>query len=267
MKVSCLIVTQESRWQHFARACRCFLRQTWPEKELVVAAFGQESYLDRLARYCHDLPAAIVTALTEAPAPLGRLRNLSVQAATGDIVCQWDDDDQYHPRRVELQVRALLEQGADFCLLSDYWHYFADTGELYWVDCRLDARGRRWPVPDLQVLPGTLTARRQAMIPYTADPCKEDSRFLLFATIKKRKFAVLHGAGWCYLYVFHGANTWNRQHHDGYCRQRSKVLTAADIAEFTAAARQLAPQFSAAQVLAQYDFGPRRPRLVSAMAA
>jgi glycosyltransferase involved in cell wall biosynthesis len=267
MKVSCMVVTQESRWQHFERACRCFLRQTWPEKELVVAAFGERAYLDRLARFCHDLPAATVTALTETPTPLGQLRNLSVQAAAGDIVCQWDDDDQYHPLRIELQVRALLDQGADFCLLSDYWHYFADTGEFYWVDCRVDARGRRWPLPHLQVLPCTLTARRQAMIPYTADPCKEDTLLLLFAAIKKRKFAVVHGAGWCYLYVFHGTNTWSRQHHEGYCRQRSKILTVSDLAQFAEAAGQLDPQFSEAQVLSHYDFGFRRPRLMPAVAA
>ena len=31
---------------------------------------------------------------------------MSVDAAAGDFIVQWDDDDWYHPRRVELQMAA-----------------------------------------------------------------------------------------------------------------------------------------------------------------
>ena len=38
---------------------------------------------------------------------LGALRNYSVEMARGDIVVQWDDDDWYHKRRIEVQFQVI----------------------------------------------------------------------------------------------------------------------------------------------------------------
>jgi glycosyltransferase involved in cell wall biosynthesis len=268
MKVSCLVVTQESRFEHFQRACRSFLRQTWPEKELVVAAYGSPEYLRRLAAYCDQLPMPTATAFTQTPTPLGQLRNLSVEAATGDIVCQWDDDDQYHPRRIEIQTRALVESAAEFCLLSDYWHYFADTGELYWLDFCRNRRGEPWNNAQLNMLPGSLTARRDAVFSYTPDAQGEDTLFLAYAKIKRRKFEVLSAAGWCYLYVYHGHNTMNRrQHHEGLI-DRFKVYTAAEIEAIARRTQAtLDPAFSLSQVFSHYELGLPQPAFVYGAAA
>ncbi len=254
MKISCLMVTQEPRWAFFERACQHFLRQTWADKELVVAAYGEEAYLARLREHCERLALPTRFALTTRPTSLGALRNLSVQAATGELICQWDDDDLHHPRRVELQAKTLLEQRADFCLLSDYWHYFADSGRLYWVDCRRDAAGNYWPRSHLQTLPGTLLARRAAMLPYTPNGRGEDGLLLVYATIRQRKFALVHGAGWCYVYVFHGANTWNRAHHESLLRRRGALFTAAEVRSLVCENQARDPDFTLQRAMAAHGF-------------
>lgn len=254
MKVSCLMVTQESRWHHFLRSCNCFLQQTWPEKELVVAAHGSAAFLDYLERYCAQLPAPTVTALTQTPCTLGELRNLSVQAATGEIICQWDDDDSYHARRIELQAGELIKQAADMCLLTDYWHCFRDTGELYWLDCSRCATGKSWKTPTNGTLPGSLTARRQAMFPYPASARGEDTFFLMYALIRRCKFALLSGMGWCYVYNYHGANTWVRPHHEMRVREGCKVFSNVEIEALVQQTRAtIDSTFSLNQVLADYD--------------
>ena len=58
---------------------------------------------------------------------LGELRNFSVQLARYPLVCQWDDDDLYHPRRLETQFAYLKIHCADFCFLTDQLHFFEDT--------------------------------------------------------------------------------------------------------------------------------------------
>lgn len=251
MKISCLMVTQASRWEHFQRACRHFVQQTWSDKELVVAAYGTPEYLARLAEEVRQLPASTRTTLTSAPISLGELRNAAVGAATGEVICQWDDDDQYHPARIELQVQALREQSADICLLADYWHYFADRGELFWVDCQTDAYGKRWARPHLQGLPGSLLARRAAMVPYTAVKEGEDALLLTYAAIKRRRFALLAGCGWCYLYVFHGANTWRRSHHEDHVRRRGRILGASEVQQLLRA--NSAPTPPLPGILSHYD--------------
>ena len=37
---------------------------------------------------------------------LGAARNLTVDTARGAYVCQWDDDDLYHPERLRIQYEA-----------------------------------------------------------------------------------------------------------------------------------------------------------------
>jgi hypothetical protein len=48
----------------------------------------------------------------EPGATLGTLRGLSLDVATGEIVCQWDDDDCHHPDRILHQVQQMTRQAA-----------------------------------------------------------------------------------------------------------------------------------------------------------
>lgn len=44
---------------------------------------------------------------------LGAKRNAGLESASGDFIVQWDDDDWYHPARIEQQLRTCRESGGE----------------------------------------------------------------------------------------------------------------------------------------------------------
>jgi ADP-heptose:LPS heptosyltransferase/SAM-dependent methyltransferase len=74
---------------------------------------------------------------------LGGKRNAAVEAAGGEIILHWDDDDWYAPDRIRAQVEALLESDADLCGLDrplfvdttgrSAWRYVYPPGGAPWV--------------------------------------------------------------------------------------------------------------------------------------
>ncbi|HEY6423038.1 MAG TPA: glycosyltransferase, partial [Pseudonocardiaceae bacterium] len=102
------------------RSVRCFSVQTHPRLELVIVSAGDRAYRRALEHHLEHQGisnARVITA--EAGSTLGTLRNLSLDAAAGDVVCQWDDDDCCHPDRVLRQVEQMTRQGARACFLTD----------------------------------------------------------------------------------------------------------------------------------------------------
>ena len=50
--------------------------------------------------------------------PLGDLHRISVAAAQGEYVVQWDDDDFYHPDRLTSQLAEIRRSGRPACVLG-----------------------------------------------------------------------------------------------------------------------------------------------------
>ena len=115
-KVSCVMVTAD-RIKLCARSVWCYQQQTYSNKELVVLDNGNES----MAALLKQLPADEVRYKKINRTPdlvLGDLRNTALNMATGSLIIpQWDDDDWYHPQRIQRQVE-ILEQGHDACALA-----------------------------------------------------------------------------------------------------------------------------------------------------
>ena len=203
--VSCLTLTR-ARPDLLRRAIGFYDRQTWPNKELVVVVDRRsdtgwvDSFFHEQAR--PDLRWAMPAAVEH----LGALRNQALDLARGDYVCVWDDDDFYHPFRLEWQVRTALAEGVDAVLLAECMHYFEDSGELFlsfWQEIGL---------------PPSLLCRRDRMLRYreTLDPIlgqKGSDTALQQKLIEEREVALLTDCPYLYTYVYHGENVWNRTHH------------------------------------------------------
>src|SRR5262249_17336769 len=114
--VSCLMITYD-RLSLAKCAILSFAAQTYPDKGLVVVGDGQARFRRAVERYAAALGLARVRFVHAGPErlTLGRLRNLSIEAAAGEIVCQWDDDDYSHPERLKLQVGELTRADAGAC--------------------------------------------------------------------------------------------------------------------------------------------------------
>lgn len=225
--ISCFMVTQPSRLALAKLAIGDFLRQTHAERELVIVHDGDDACDAALGEMAADASIRLVRKLPGAT--LGMLRNVAVEVCRGDFVCQWDDDDRYHPQRIELQWRALQDERAEFCFLVDQLHWFPHSGELFWDDWNREA----YPLNFVQ---GTLLGRRDRMPRYPDAARGEDTDAVLQILRDGHRIARLHDAGWCYVYVYHGQNAWDEAHHAAIARakgfgqvrllQRERVLRA-----------------------------------------
>jgi O-antigen biosynthesis protein len=114
--VSCLMPTYNRR-AFVARAIRYFRQQDYPNRELVVLDDGEDRVEDLVPR---DDPAIRYLRLDER-ATIGRKRQIACEAADGDVLVQWDDDDWYGPTRLSRQVAPLAVGSADIAgILKGY---------------------------------------------------------------------------------------------------------------------------------------------------
>lgn len=217
--VSCLIVTRPGRLERLDEAVRCFAAQTHPSCELVVVHDGGQDFDADVSSLTRTLaPGCAVTIHRSRRRSLGSLRNVSVDVAAGDVVCQWDDDDLHHPRRVEVQLAHMVERdrehigsaeitaGGAACLLTDQLHLFESDGEVCWDDWTVE----RFPH---SLIPGTLVARRGGLPRYPRRRRGEDTAVVKGLVGDGKRVRGLQDHGWLYVYVQHGTNVWGPDHH------------------------------------------------------
>ena len=209
--ISCLCITRGDRLAMLAEAVADFSRQTMPDRELVILHDGPTALDHAINEIAGQHTHCVVRVVQVPPGlKLGGLRNAAVAAAQGDWVCQWDDDDRYHPARLALQHDAAQQQGTDVCYLVDQLHWFQEEGRLCWDDWNFES----YPV---NVIQGTILARRRVMPDYPDLSRGEDTlhthAIMRAAAQSGRSVARLRGAGWCYIYRHHGGNVWSAAHH------------------------------------------------------
>ncbi len=198
--VSCLMVTQTGRHRLAAQAIECYRRQTWRRRELVVIDGSEDdaltSHLARLGDPSIRHIRVRVGALT-----LGDLRNLSVREASGSYVCTWDDDDLSDPSRIEAQMSAVARTGAAACFLTRMM--------IWWPDLeRLAEKIRVWEA--------SMLCRKDILGTYPSVDRFEDSP-LVEEILRSHRVAYLDRSA-LYVYVYHGANTWNEAHFNHFWR-------------------------------------------------
>ena len=211
--ISCLMVTCD-RVLLAKRAIRAFAKQMWPNRELVIVSAGAARFRRALADEAAAAGVANVVrfVVADAGSTLGALRNLALDNARGELVCQWDDDDYSHPERLGTQAAHLLRLDADACCLTDHLQYLEDKRAAFWVDWTDGGRLSGTAA----YLPGSLMMRAPPRVRYPESGAHanagEDSAFLdeLVAT---GTVVGLAGNAHLYLYQYHGRNTFPERHH------------------------------------------------------
>lgn len=196
--VSCLMVTAD-RPQLMRRSIRCYDRQTYPNRELVVIDDGETN----LAPILDDLPEDEVTYVTldpEVDHVLGTLRNVALDEASGAYLTTWDDDDWYHRTRIKRQA-AVLEHGADACVLQGTLIHL-DTPEYF---CH----------PYIGLLdggvPGSIMHRQDEEARYPEMSRAEDTVYLDH-WLEQDYRLLPKSESHLFIRCFHGDNTWERKH-------------------------------------------------------
>jgi O-antigen biosynthesis protein len=124
-RVSCIMPTRNRR-AFVPQAIRYFLRQDYINKELVVVDDGDDAISDLLPQHPN-----IQYIRLSATHTIGVKRNLACEAATGDILLTWDDDDWYSPGRISHQVQPLLLGTADVTGLGNTLMLTLPTGQFW----------------------------------------------------------------------------------------------------------------------------------------
>ncbi|SDD59242.1 Glycosyltransferase involved in cell wall bisynthesis [Actinokineospora iranica] len=232
--VSCLMVTRD-RPTLADRAIRCFAHQRYTARELVIVTQGTAAYRNQLLESTRAHGVERVEIVQADPTMrLGALRNLSLDVASGDLVCVWDDDDCSHPDRLTIQVGELISVGAHTSFLSDHLQLFQQDGDLHWIDWTLPTPPAKYPL-----LPTTMLMTRDTRFHYP-----ESGRYAHFGedwallTELHNRVRVQHvsGHGHLYLYTYHGRNTFPAAHHGKFrIRSRTRAQVAARESDIRAA--------------------------------
>jgi len=209
--IDCLMVTRPvpERFSFAKRSIEDYCQQAYPKKRLIlVLDRGEEAA--RQAIYDHVASLGREDIQIVEPASklnLGELRNFSMVTATADFVCQWDDDDRFHPQRLQVQASFLQDTGLEAVYLQDLMQYFPSAQAMYWTNWRATPAGGH---------PGTLMARRSDALRYPTEG--ETARLgedlaLSMALQARGRVGYLSEMANIFVYVSHGANSWNEAHH------------------------------------------------------
>ena len=139
LKISCVMVTKD-RLPFIKSAIKCFTKQTYKNKELVVLCHGSDQTINAIKKYIENFDEDIKLITIKGNLSCGFLKNLIVELSTGNIICNWDDGDLYHPIRLTTQLCAILSENSIGSAYTQYLKYFKKDGCIYWVD--IDCRER-----------------------------------------------------------------------------------------------------------------------------
>jgi glycosyltransferase involved in cell wall biosynthesis len=196
--ISCLCVTRD-RVDLLSRAIECFQRQTWPNRELVILCEDDDSGTVRFLEQVEDERIQVHIIPAQTKLSLGALRNLSIEHANGQYICQWDDDDWYHPQRLALQLQNLEANGKEACVLARWLIY---DGQMDKAWC---SNGRLWE--------GSLLCSKvliQGSTRYANTSTGEDTYLIEQLYIEDQ--ITVYDQPDLYVYIYSGRNTWDDLH-------------------------------------------------------
>jgi glycosyltransferase involved in cell wall biosynthesis len=170
-------------------ALKCYLSQDWPDKELVVIDDGAETVKNLVQQW---VPDAVYIHLQEKQV-IGTKRNLACEAARGEVICHFDDDDWSAVGRIRDQVTRLLESGKQMTGYHSitYWngkkaYRYVSAVPKYAVGSTMCYRKRFW---ELNHFPAKSYAEDNALV-YKA----RDERQLISADARQMMIIRSHAS-------------------------------------------------------------------------
>lgn len=203
------------------RVIDCFRDQSYVNRQLAII---YEESDELTCGFLHGLTWEENIKLVKVPDKpvkfsLGKLRNLSLEQADGDYVCQWDDDDWYDPDRLSAQMEAIQKADRPASILSRWIVFDAIRRKAYLSNRRL------WE--------GSILCRKELMLnkPYPEIAKGEDTEVIDYLS-ENDLLAIIDDQPGLYIYTYHGTNTWEPSHFE----------------DIFSASRELSPE-SCAQVI------------------
>jgi glycosyltransferase involved in cell wall biosynthesis len=121
--VTCLCLTKDRR-QWLPKAIQCYQAQTYPNRELLILADGEDvrdlvPVDDSSVRLIH----------IDQSLEIGEKRNFGCARAAGEVIAHWDDDDYSAPGRISDQIARMQQTGK---AVTGYNRMRFTDGTVWW---------------------------------------------------------------------------------------------------------------------------------------
>ena len=200
--VSCIMPTR-GRPHFVAQAIEYFVRQSYPNTELIIVADSIKDLPEHLTTDEKRIRIAILNRHKS----IGYKRNHACRMARGSIIVHWDDDDWYSPLRIEKQVWPILHDCADITGLFGNLILSLDDRTAWKISADLHAK-----MFVCNVAGGTLAFKKQLWENskgYPNTSLREDADFLIQVINNGARLARIDGSE-LFVYIRH-QNTWSFQ--------------------------------------------------------
>lgn len=210
--ISCLCVTY-GRSKYLRRALECFKSQTLSDTELVIVtdADDHDTVVEVEALNSSKVRVSLVNNMSKIP--LGELRNIAINMAQGDFVCNWDDDDWSNVDRLEILKKA-IDRSKKPCVLQSRIILYDETRDISYLSYR-----RMWE--------NTLLVNRDFLLANKVfyPPLEKNEDYVFVSRLVELNSVFAIDDASLYVYRFSGNNTCNKEHFDRIF-QYSTELTA-----------------------------------------
>lgn len=197
-------MTRITRLELSSRAISSFLSQNYTNKELIIVHDDGNEFTETIS---NKFPYENISVYDVDNAPLGKLRNQSIKYATGDIICQWDDDDFSHPNRLSIQVDNLITSNKEASYITACMYHM--NGEFHYID---RARGHPY-IQSWRVVENSLMAFKDTM-PLYPELSKGEDTEITNHYIELDTCTTLCDIPYLFCTTYHGDNTWDIEHHN-----------------------------------------------------
>ncbi|MFW6219632.1 MAG: glycosyltransferase family A protein [bacterium] len=106
--VSCLMLTH-NKLEPFKLSLDCYNKQTYENKELIIVNSGSDEYFTSVSKILPKRKDIKHIKVKNGDLFVGDLRNISIDNASGDYLCTFDDDDIHAPNRIEFQMSYIFK--------------------------------------------------------------------------------------------------------------------------------------------------------------
>jgi glycosyltransferase involved in cell wall biosynthesis len=196
------MITKATNIKFIDDAIYCYAIQTYGNRELVIVTDCDSGTLNNLRHFLKKYGNENIKLVPlKEKLPLGALRNVSVDNASGEYCIQWDDDDLYHSERIERQYDKLISGDYDYCFINSFMMYFSNT---HLLSINKWTHGGR-----LQGFPGSILFKKGIDFKYPGLSREEDVEIVNHPELKK---CILYGLPYLYVYVYRGFNTNTYEH-------------------------------------------------------
>jgi glycosyltransferase involved in cell wall biosynthesis len=201
-----------------------FINQTYTNKNLLIVSQSTieiNKMIKRQIAECNRSDIRLIEVGRDLN--LGELRTCGAYEASGDIVCQWDDDDFCHPKRLSTQYAALIKNKAVVSAYGSHLHFYKAAKEVYYVDWSTEP-GEDWR----RCLSGTMMFFKKINNQYLGIVDNfpkemkhhgvEDLGFIQ-KTFLEYPYVIVP-QGYQYVYVYHGHNVCSEEHHQNFVESK-----------------------------------------------